>query len=51
MRRPDTPTSLTSDQYNGNHAHSIVSLMKKDHLMSSQPNKALTLFRTGFFSI
>ena len=25
MRPPDTSTSLTNDQYNGNHAHSIIS--------------------------
>ena len=43
MRPPDTSTSLTSDQYNGNHAHSI---MKKDHLMSTKPNKALTIRTT-----
>ena len=44
MRPPDTSTSLTNDQYNGNHAHSIIN--EERHLMSPQPNKALTIRTT-----
>ena len=46
MRPPDTSTSLTNDQYCIMEIMYTQSSVKKDHLMSTQPNNALTIRTT-----
>ena len=38
MRLPDTSTSLTNDQYNGNHAHSIIKEERPLNVNSAKHN-------------